>query len=171
MDNIRPIETEADYDWALKEIARYFDNEPLLGTPEADRFNVLADLIEHYESKHWRIEAPDPVSVIKYFIAQKIHTQTELAEIFGSRSRASEVLNRKRPLTLEMVRALSSGWKLPVDLLVQPYALDQGTAKRKAPHAAGPAGRGLAESAETFTREKKKAKKSGGDAAKRRSPR
>lgn len=124
MENIRPVETEADYDWALREVSRYFEHEPALGTPDAARFSVLLVLIGHYESRHWRIEAPDPVSVIKYFIDQKIHTQSELAEVFGSRSRASEVLGRKRPLTLDMVRALGKSWKLPADVLVQAYPLD-----------------------------------------------
>ena len=62
--DIRPIRTEADYDWALVEIARYFDNEPLPGTPDADRFDVLADLITAYEARTWPVEAPDPVEAM-----------------------------------------------------------------------------------------------------------
>ena len=65
MMDIRSIKTEADYDWALKEIEPYFAHEPIPGTPEADRFDVLATLIEAYEAKHWHIEAPDPVAAIQ----------------------------------------------------------------------------------------------------------
>jgi len=68
--NVRPIKTEADYDWALKEIARYFDAQPKPGTAEGDRFDVLATLIEAYEEKHWPIDPPDPVDAIQYRMEQ-----------------------------------------------------------------------------------------------------
>ncbi len=124
MDNIRPVETEADYNWALKEISRYFTNEPDLDTPEGKRFKVLLGLVGHYEAKYWPIEAPDPVEAIKSVISAKTRSQTDLAKVLGSRSRASEILNRKRPLTIEMVRKLHTEWKLPADLLIQPYEID-----------------------------------------------
>jgi HTH-type transcriptional regulator/antitoxin HigA len=136
MQNIRPIETEADYNWALAEVARYFEREPAHGTAEAARFTVLLALIGHYEARHWPIKAPDPVEAIKSVIDSKMRTQTDLAKVLGSRSRASEVLGRRRPLTLEMVRKLSDRWKLPADLLIQPYALKtkKGTTKNARSH-------------------------------------
>jgi HTH-type transcriptional regulator / antitoxin HigA len=124
MNNIRPIETETDYNWALREISRYFDREPGLETADGKRFRVLLGLVGNYESKHWPIEAPDPVEAIKSVIAAKVRTQTDLAKVLGSRSRASEVLSRKRPLTIEMVRKLHAEWKLPADLLIRAYEID-----------------------------------------------
>jgi HTH-type transcriptional regulator/antitoxin HigA len=104
--NIRPIRTEEDYDAALREIAPYFDREPESGSPEADRFDVLATLIEAYEREHWPIEPPDPVEAIRYRMEQQGYTQADLAALLGSRSRASGILKRRRPLTLEMIRKL-----------------------------------------------------------------
>jgi HTH-type transcriptional regulator / antitoxin HigA len=134
MDDIRPIETESDYDWALTEIARYFEREPAVGTPDSARLKVLLGLVAHYESRHWPIEAPDPVEAIRSMIGSGLRSQADLAEVLGSRSRASEVLSRKRPLTLEMMRKLHVAWKLPADLLIRPYAVaaDTTSAKRRA---------------------------------------
>jgi HTH-type transcriptional regulator/antitoxin HigA len=129
MENIRPIKTEADYEWALAEITHYFDNEPEPGSPDGDRFDVLATLIEAYEDEHHPIEAPDPVSAIEGFMEMSGLRQATLAEVIGSRSRASEVLNRKRPLTLDMVHRLHKEWKIPAELLIQPYHL--AVAKRR----------------------------------------
>lgn len=115
---IRPIRTEADYDAALREIAEYFENEPAPGTPEADRFDVLAALIGAYEDRHWPIEAPDAVSAIREVMALKGYGQSDLAALLGSRSRASEILNRKRGLTLEQARLLHREWHIPSDSLL-----------------------------------------------------
>ena len=123
MENIRPIRNEDDYDWALAEVEAYFENEPEPGTPEADRFDVLTDLIARYEDKHWDIEDADPIDAIKTVIAATDAKQSVVAEILGSRSRASEVLNRKRPLTLAMIQKLHAGLKIPSDVLIQPYHL------------------------------------------------
>lgn len=120
--DIRPIKTEADYDWALQEIARYFEAEPEPGTPEADRFDVLSDLIAAYEERQYPLPQPDPVAVIRHVMEQR-GGQAGLATLLGSRSRASEVLNRKRPLTLEMIRLLQKEWQIPAELLVAPYQL------------------------------------------------
>lgn len=122
--DIRPIRNEADYDWALAEIERYFDTEPAAGTPEADRFDVLAALIEAYEARHWTIEAPDPIEAIRYRMEIGGLRAKDLAEVLGSKSRASEVLNRKRAITLEMARALSEAWGIPAEVLIRPYRLD-----------------------------------------------
>lgn len=123
MKDIRPIRTEADYEWALDEVARYFDKEPKKGTPQGDRFEVLLGLIEAYEAKHWAISAPDPVEAIKAQMEQTGRTQADLAALIGSRPRASEILKRQRALTMPMIRKLSADWKIPAEVLIQPYAL------------------------------------------------
>ena len=124
MKNIRAIRTEADYDWALAEIEQYFLKEPELGTAAADRFDVLAALIEAYEAKHWPIEPADPIEAIRYKMEVAGLKQADLAELLGSASRASEILNRKRALTTEMVFKISRQWRIPADSLVRPYHLE-----------------------------------------------
>lgn len=121
--DIRPIRTERDYDWALAEITHYFDNQPQPGTPEADRFDVLAALIEAYENIYWKIEAPDPVEAIKEHMASFDKSQADLAKLLGSRSRASEVLHRRRRVSIDMVHRLSTEWHIPAEVLVAPYHL------------------------------------------------
>ena len=120
---IRAIRNEADYDWALAEIEPYFEQQPAPGSPEADRFDVLAALIKVYEDEHHPIEAPDPVETIREWMALRGLRQSDLATLFGSKSRASEVLNRKRPLTMEMVFKLSTDWGIPAEALIAPYDL------------------------------------------------
>lgn len=127
--DVRPIKTEDDYDWALTEIAQYFEHEPEPGTQEADRFDVLAALIGAYEDRVWPIEAPDPVEAIKAYMEMSDKKQSDLAELLGSKSRASEILNRQRGLTVEMIYKLSSKWHLPADVIVQPYHLSSGRKK------------------------------------------
>jgi HTH-type transcriptional regulator/antitoxin HigA len=124
MRNIRPLRNEADYDWALAEIEHYFDKEPKRGTDEADRFDVLAALIESYEAQHWPIGLPDPVDAIRWRMDREGLTQSDLAELLGSRSRASEILNRKRVLTLEQAYRLHREWQIPAEVLLQPYRPD-----------------------------------------------
>jgi len=124
MRNIRAIRNEADYDWALAEIARYFENQPVPGTEDADRFDVLASLIEAYEAKHWTIEPTDPIEAIEFRMELSGYTQKDLSELIGSRSRASEILNRKRPLTMQMAHNLSVEWNIPAEVLLKPYHLD-----------------------------------------------
>ena len=116
---IRPIRTKADYRAALKEVDRLWEAEP--GTPEGDRVDVLVTLIEAYEAKHHPIPAPDPIAAIEFMMAQRGLTRRDLEPAIGSRGRVSEVLTRKRPLTLPMVRALSALLAIPTDVLVQPY--------------------------------------------------
>jgi HTH-type transcriptional regulator/antitoxin HigA len=115
---IRPIRTEVDYDAALADIEQYFINEPDRGTPEADRFDILTALISAYEREHWAIEAPDAVGAIKEVMALKNYTQTDLAKVLGSPSRASEILNRKRRLTMEQARTLYREWHIPAESLL-----------------------------------------------------
>ncbi len=121
--DVRPIRTEAEYDAALKEIARYFENQPDTGTAEADRFDLLAMVIENYEREHWPIESPDPVSAIKYHMEVSGLRQADLANLIGSRSRASEIMSRKRRLTLEMAWTLHRKWGIPAESLLKPYRI------------------------------------------------
>jgi len=119
--NVRPIKTEADYDWALQEIEHYFDHEPEPGTSDSQRFDVLASLIEHYENRVWPIDLPDPVEAIRERMNQAGYTQADLARVIGSRPRASEVLSRRRSLTKEQAYRLYREWRIPADVLIQPY--------------------------------------------------
>lgn len=116
---IRPIKTEADYRAALREIEHLWDAEP--GSPEGDLVEVLSTLLEAYEAKHHPISAPDPIAAIEFMMEQKGLTRRDLEPAIGSRGRVSEILNRKRPLTLPMVRALSTLLHIPAEVLVQPY--------------------------------------------------
>lgn len=128
MSDIRAIRNEADYNWALAEVEPYFENEPAAGSAEADRFDILSTLIEAYEAKHWSIEPADPVEAITYVMALSEHTQAELGRLLGSASRASEILNRKRPLTLNMAYRLHREWHIPAEALLRPYHLETGKA-------------------------------------------
>jgi HTH-type transcriptional regulator / antitoxin HigA len=100
-------------------VERLWDADP--GTPAGDRVDVLVTLIEAYEAKQHPIPAPDPITAIEFMMEQKDLTRRDLEPVIGSRSRVSEVLTRKRPLTLPMVRALSALLDIPTDVLVQPY--------------------------------------------------
>jgi HTH-type transcriptional regulator / antitoxin HigA len=116
---IRPIRTKADYRAALKEVERLWDAES--GTLAGDRVEVLVTLIEAYEAEHFPIPAPDPIAAIAFAMEQKGLSRRDLEPAIGSRGRVSEVLTRKRPLTLPMVRALSKLLQIPTDVLVRPY--------------------------------------------------
>jgi HTH-type transcriptional regulator/antitoxin HigA len=118
---IRPLRSEADYDWALKEIARYFEREPKRGTPAADRFDVLSALIETYEAKHWPIDPPDPVEAIRFRMESAGLKQADLGRLLGSKSRASEILRRKRALTMDQAYRLHREWQIPAEVLLRPY--------------------------------------------------
>src|SRR5262245_20976228 len=107
---LRPIRTEAEYDIALAEVDKYFDHEPEPGTPAGDRFDMLVMLIADYERKHWPIVPLPPVEMIKGMMDLKGYTQVDLARVLGSRARASEILARKRHLTLPMIWSLSREW-------------------------------------------------------------
>ena len=117
--DVRPLRTEADYDWALAEIEQYFTNEPAPGTQEADRFDVLATLIAAYEQRHWPIHAPDPLAAIRARMEQAGYTQADLATLLGSRSRASEILAGRRALTMGQIRRLHKEWNIPAEALIQ----------------------------------------------------
>jgi HTH-type transcriptional regulator / antitoxin HigA len=124
--DIRPIRTDKDHRAALAEIDACWAAPE--GTDEGDRLDVLLALVEIYEAKRWPIEIDesfDPIDVLNYAIEELGHTQAELAELLGSRSRASEILSRRRALTVEMIHKISETWKISADLLVRPYALER----------------------------------------------
>lgn len=117
--DIRPIRTDADHRAAVLEIEALWGAEA--ATPDGDRLDVMITLVDAYEDKRWPLSAADPVEAIKDSMAMEGRTQADLAELLGSASRASEILRRKRGLTLPMIRALSDQWRIPAETLVQPY--------------------------------------------------
>jgi HTH-type transcriptional regulator / antitoxin HigA len=114
---VRPIRNEEDYEVVLAEVDELMDAAP--GTPEGDRLDVLVTLIEAYEARHWDIDLPDPIEAIQVRMEQKNLRQADLVPMIGSRGRVSEVLSRKRALTLPMIRRLAEGLDLGADVLIQ----------------------------------------------------
>ena len=124
--DIRPIRTDEDHRAALAAIEACWDAPE--GTEEGDKLDVLVALVEIYEAKRWPIEIDesfDPIDVLHYVIEELGHTQAGLAELLGSRSRASEVLSRRRALTVDMIHKISEAWKIPANLLVRPYKIER----------------------------------------------
>ena len=119
--DIKPIKTEVDYETALAEIDGLWG--AAYGSPEGDKLDVLATLVEAYEEKHYPIEAPDPIEAILHQLESRGLTRRDLEQYLGSRGRVSEILNRKRPLSLEMIRNLQVGLDISAEILVQPYEL------------------------------------------------
>ena len=115
--DIKPIRTEADYEAALKEVERLWGAEP--GTPDGDHFEVLFTLVESYEDRQYPILPPDPIEAIKYYLDSRGLDRRDLERYIGSSGRVSEVLNRKRPLTLAMIRKLNAGLGIPAEVLIQ----------------------------------------------------
>lgn len=120
---IRPIKTEADYQAALEEIECLFDAAP--NTPESNRLEVFTTLVEAYEAKHYPIPLPDPIEAIQYHLESRGLSRRDLEPYIGSRGRVSEVLNRRRPLSIEMIRQLYAGLGIPAEVLIQPYEYGQ----------------------------------------------
>ena len=116
--DIRPIHTEADYKAALKEISLLMASDPDLGTPEGDRLDILATLVQAYEARHLSIAAPDPVDAIRFRMEQSGLSVKDLEPIIGKSNRVYEVLSRKRPLTLAMIRRLHRSLGIPADVLI-----------------------------------------------------
>ena len=116
---IKPIKTENDYSKALERLEQIFDAK--IGSPEGDELEVLGILIDQYENEHFPIGMPDPIEAIKFRMEQMGYTQNDLATIVGLKSRASEILNRKRKLSLEMIRQLHEKLRIPTDVLIQAY--------------------------------------------------
>jgi len=116
---IRPIRNDDDHAAAVREIEALWG--AAAGTEESDKLDILATLVEKYEEARWpSVDASDPIDLLNYAIDEFGHSQAELAELLGSRSRASEILNRRRPLTVEMIHKINEAWKIPADLLVRP---------------------------------------------------
>jgi HTH-type transcriptional regulator/antitoxin HigA len=114
--NIKPIKNERDYRRALKEIDKLMDAQP--NSPQGDRLDVLVTLITAWEDKHYPIDAPDAVEAIRFAMQQRGLTRRDLEPYLGSRARVAEVLNRKRSLTLPMIRRLHAGLGIPADALI-----------------------------------------------------
>ena len=127
--DIRPIKTEMDYSRALAAVDRLMDAEP--GTPEGDALDVLVTLIEVYEAKHWPINLPDPIEAIRFRMEQQHLRPKDLEPFLGSSGRVSEVLNRRRPLTLGMIRRLERGLGIPAPILIQEPVVHASTARRR----------------------------------------
>ncbi|MBW8051615.1 MAG: hypothetical protein FVQ77_15020 [Cytophagales bacterium] len=113
---IKPIKTEADYKKALEKIEKLMDAKA--NTPEGDLLDVLATLVETYEKKHYPIGPPDPVEAIKFRMEQMNLRKTDVAKYFGSKSKVTEVFQRKRNLTLKMIRNLHKGLNIPLESLI-----------------------------------------------------
>lgn len=119
--NIKPIKTQKEYEAALKEIERLFEAD--LNTPDGDLLDVLVTLVEAYEDEHYPIPLPDPIEAIFFYMESRELNRTDLEPYIGSRARVSEILNRKRPLTLSMIQRLHSELGIPAEILVQPYKI------------------------------------------------
>jgi HTH-type transcriptional regulator/antitoxin HigA len=113
---IHPIHTDAGHEAAITRIEALWDAQP--GTPEHDELEVLAVLVAAYEDRRWPVLPPDPVDAIKFHMEQNGFKQKDLAGIIGSTSRASEVLSRRRPLTVEMIKAIHAVWSIPLASLI-----------------------------------------------------
>lgn len=121
--DIAPIRTKADYRQAIKEVESLWNAAP--DTPEHDRLEVLGTLIDAYEAKQFPIDAPDPVEAIKFRMEQAGYERADFVAVIGSASRASEILNRRRALTTEMIWKLHTKWQIPAESLVRPYKVVQ----------------------------------------------
>jgi HTH-type transcriptional regulator/antitoxin HigA len=117
--SIKPIKTEQEYDQAMARLEEIFDARK--GSPEGDELEVLVMFIENYENEHFPIGFPDPIEAIKFRMEQLGYNQTDLAKIIGLKSRTSEILNRKRKLTLDIIRKLHDKLNIPTDVLIQAY--------------------------------------------------
>jgi HTH-type transcriptional regulator/antitoxin HigA len=117
--NVKPIRTKKDYQQALDRLELIFDAKK--GSKEGDELEILGILLEQYENDHFPIDLPDPIEAIKFRMEQLGYTQTDLAKVVGLKSRASEILSKKRKLSLEMIRQLHNKLNIPTDVLIQAY--------------------------------------------------
>ncbi len=117
--NIKPIRTRKDYEQALARLEVIFDSKK--GTDKGDELEILGMLIDNYENEKFPIGFPDPVEAIKFRMEQLGYNQTDLANVIGLKSRASEILNRKRKLSLEMIRQIHDSLNIPTEVLIQAY--------------------------------------------------
>jgi len=118
--NIRPIHDESAYKAALREISALMDKDPELGTPDGDRLDIMATLVQAYEAQHYPIDLPDPIEAIKFRMEQSGMGPKDLVPMIGQSNRVYEVLNRTRPLTLIMIRKLHEQMGIPAESLIKP---------------------------------------------------
>ncbi len=118
MKNLKPIRSKADYEAAMAEIERLWGARS--GTPEGDRLDILATLVDAYENEHYPMDPPDPIEAIKFRMEQRGLTRKDLADILGSRTRVAEVLNRRRGLSINMIRRLHEKLGISVEVLIRP---------------------------------------------------
>lgn len=121
MKSIKIIKSEKEYEHALERLEEIFDAPP--GTPEGDESELLALLIEKYEEEHYPIPDPDPIEAIKYMMEQSNLKLKDLSDILGNKGNVSKILNKKRKLSLEMIRKLHALLKIPYSVLLQDYSL------------------------------------------------
>ncbi len=121
MVTVNPIRTEDDYEAALMEIEGLMSADA--GSPEGDRLDVLATLVEAYEARHYPVEAPDPIALLEFVMEQRGLDRVDLQPFLGGSGRVSEVMNRVRPLSIEMIRQLADGLDLPAEVLIKRYPL------------------------------------------------
>lgn len=121
--DLKPIRNEADYDAAVEEVGRLWGAKS--GTPDGDRLDVLATLIDAYEAKHHPIDPPDPVEAIRFRMEQQGLTRKDLEPMIGPRNRVADVLNRKRGLSIDMIRQLHDGLGISAEVLIRPSRMDK----------------------------------------------
>lgn len=121
--NIGPISNDEDHARALRRIEALWGAAP--GTPEGDQLDVLATLVEHYEERRFPVRQSDPIETIRVHMEMTGRSQRDLSMLLGSASRASELLNRKRALTMDMAYRLHDQWGIPADALLMPYELER----------------------------------------------
>ena len=121
---LKPIRNEEDYQSALQEIDRLWDVEA--GTPESDILEILVTLVEAYEKQHYELPPPEPIAALEYFMESRGWTRKDLEPYIGGRGRVSEILGRKRPLTLAMIRRLEQATGIPASILIQSYETEHG---------------------------------------------
>ena len=128
MVQLKPIHSEEEYEAALQEIDRLWDAE--VGTPKGDALEIWVTLVEAYEKGRYELPPPDPIAAIEYFMESRGWTRKDLEPYIGNRGRVSEVMNRKRPLTITMIRKLEHATGIPASVLIQPYQTTQEPAAR-----------------------------------------
>ena len=116
--DIKPIRTEEDYKATLKEVAALMESDPALGTPDGDRLDVMVTLVQAFEARHYAIDLPDPIEAIKFRMEQQDLKPKDLEPMIGRINRVYEILNRKRPLTMNMVRKLHAGLGISAECLI-----------------------------------------------------
>jgi len=121
-DEVRPIRTESDYEHTLAEVERLWGAKS--GTPEGDRLDILATLVDAYENEHYPVDPPDPIEAIRFRMEQQGLSRRDLEPLIGTRTRVAEVLNRKRDLSIAMIRRLHDHLGIPAEVLIRPSRKD-----------------------------------------------